>query len=127
MKATGACCVGLKALVHHFPLLSSQMTNQHPITPPPELLDQWCMENNWRDIAIQAAQWGADQELEACCEWIPELTPWDAEQLRAARRPKPPSLKEQALEALEALPTPAGQVTADRLATIRRALEALDD
>jgi hypothetical protein len=76
------------------------MTNQHPITPPPELLDQWCMENNWRDIAIQAAQWGADQELEACCEWIPELTPWDAEQLRAARRPKPPSLKEQALESL---------------------------
>jgi hypothetical protein len=46
------------------------MTNQHPITPPPELLDQWCMENNWRDIAIQAAQWGADQELEACCEWF---------------------------------------------------------
>ena len=77
------------------------MTNQHPITPPPELLDQWCMENNWRDIAIQAAQWGADQELEACCEWIPELTPWDAEQLRAARRPKPPSLKEQALESLQ--------------------------
>ena len=50
-----------------------------------------------------------------------------AAKLRAARRPKPPSLKEQALEALEALPTPAGQVTADRLATIRRALEALDD
>jgi hypothetical protein len=42
-------------------------------------------------------------------------------------RPKPPSDKELALEALEALPTPAGQVTADRLATIRRALEALDD
>jgi hypothetical protein len=38
-------------------------------------------------------------------------------------RPEPPSLKEQALEALEALPTPAGQVTADRLDTIRRALE----
>jgi hypothetical protein len=129
MKATGACCVGLKALVHHFPLLSSQMTNQHPITPPPELLDQWCMENNWRDIAIQAAQWGADQELEACCEWLecnynyPQVN----HPLRAARRHEPPSLKEQALEALEALPTPAGQVTADRLATIRRALEALDD
>jgi hypothetical protein len=105
------------------------MTNQHPITPPPELLDQWCMENNWRDIAIQAAQWGADQELEACCEWLecnynyPQVN----HPLRAARRHEPPSLKEQALEALEALPTPAGQVTADRLATIRRALEALDD
>ena len=79
------------------------MTNQHPITPPPELLDQWCMENNWRDIAIQAAQWGADQELEACCEWLecnynyPQVN----HPLRAARRPEPPSLKEQALEALQ--------------------------
>jgi hypothetical protein len=50
------------------------INQQHPITPPPELLDQWCMENNWRDIAIQAVQWGADQELEACCEWLFELT-----------------------------------------------------
>jgi hypothetical protein len=106
------------------------MTNQHPITPPPELLDQWCMENNWRDIAIQAAQWGADQELEACCEWIPELTPWDAEQLRAARRPKPPSLKEQALESLqfvdEKLDLPLHN-HCNAIHTIRRALEALDD
>jgi hypothetical protein len=126
MKATGACCVGLKALVHHFPLLSSQMTNQHPITPPPELLDQWCMENNWRDIAIQAAQWGADQELEACCEWIPELTPWDAEQLRAARRPEPPSLKEQAFAVLDHTQKGYGLAEVD-LDTIRRALEALND
>ena len=49
------------------------MTNQHPITPPPELVEQWSdikpMENavvqNWVKIATQAAQWGADQELEA--------------------------------------------------------------
>jgi hypothetical protein len=132
MKATGACCVGLKALVHHFPLLSSQMTNQHPITPPPELVHQWAdMLASRSDQAIftMAAQWGADQELESCCEWLecnynyPQVN----HPLRAARRPEPPSLKEQALEALEALPTPAGQVTADRLATIRRALEALDD
>jgi hypothetical protein len=132
MKVTGACCVGLKALVHHFPLLSSQMTNQHPITPPPELVHQWAdMLASRSDQAIftMAAQWGADQELEACCEWLecnynyPQVN----HPLRAARRPEPPSLKEQALEALEALPTPAGQVTADRLATIRRALEALDD
>jgi hypothetical protein len=132
MKATGACCVGLKALVHHFPLLSSQMTNQHPITPPPELLDQWCMENNWRDIAIQAAQWGADQELEACCEWLecnynyPQVN----HPLRAARRPEPPSLKEQALEALqfvdEKLDLPLHN-HCNAIHTIRRALEALDD
>ena len=132
MKATGACCVGLKALVHHFPLLSSQMTNQHPITPPPELVHQWAdMLASRSDQAIftMAAQWGANQELEACCEWLecnynyPQVN----HPLRAARRPEPPSLKEQALEALAALPTPAGPATADRLATIRRALEALPE
>jgi hypothetical protein len=50
--------------------------------------------------------------------------------LQQSRRPNPPSLNEQALEALEgleALPTAAGQVTAARLATIRRALEALPE
>ena len=114
------------------------MTDQHPITPPRELVEQW--EEQWCDMpvirpsinsymATQAAQWGADQKLEAMMARIEEL-PFPsgyADALRAACRPEPPSLKEQALEALEALPTPAGQVTADRLATIRRALEALDD
>ena len=108
------------------------MTQKHPITPPPELVHQWAdMLASHSDQAIftMAAQWGADQELEACCEWLecnynyPQVN----HPLRAARRPEPPSLKEQALEALEALPTPAGQVTADRLATIRRALEALPE
>ena len=82
---------------------------EHPITPPPELVQQWSdikpMEDavvqNWVKIATQAAQWGADQELEACCEWLPKYCPWDADQLRAARRPKPPSLKEQALATLD--------------------------
>jgi hypothetical protein len=118
--------------------MSLMMMKTNPITPPRELVEQW--EEQWCDmpvirpsinsyIATQAAQWGADMELKACCEWLecnynyPQVN----HPLRAARRPEPPSLKEQALEALEALPTPAGQVTADRLATIRRALEALDD
>ena len=116
----------------------------NPITPPPELVEQW--EEQWCNIpvirpsinsyiATQAAQWGADQELEACCEWIPELTPWDAEQLRAARRPKPPSLKEQALADLDSMsiePCLINGIDANALVrakydTIRRALEALDD
>ena len=115
------------------------MTNKHPITPPPELTVKW--EEDWHHskfvlieleeyIATQAAQWGADQELEACCEWIPKLTPWDAEQLRAARRPKPPSLKEQALKVLESAPGPdyprvMTVLNADEHALIRSALEAL--
>ena len=78
------------------------MTEYHPITPPPELVQQWGAD--WYRskeehlelepyLVAKAAQWGADQELDACCEWIPKATPWDAEQLRAARRPEPPSLK----------------------------------
>ena len=78
-----------------------------PIAPSLELLDKWCMDStlgNWRDIATQAAQWGANQELEACCALLLQegAWPWPEEvaRLRAARRPKPPSLKEQALEEL---------------------------
>jgi hypothetical protein len=55
------------------------MTNQHPITPPPELVQEWATVNGThyedlatlcRQVAIQAAQWGADQELEACCQHV---------------------------------------------------------
>ena len=80
-------------------------------------------------IAAQAAQWGADQELEACCEALHQrdcayFLPF---QLRAARRAKPPSLKEQALEQLDGiatcfLVTHGGDIVCDK---IRRALEAL--
>ena len=87
---------------------------QSPITPPPELVEQWVAEI-WHEgtpvrvalsdehIATRAAQWGADQELEACCLWLNGGSKIDhdtAALLRVARRPKPPSLKEQALAEL---------------------------
>jgi hypothetical protein len=83
-------------------------------------------DDNERDfyIATQAARWGADQELDACCEWVSnELSPDIVDMVRAARRPKPPSLKTQALDEL---------ASAERLypadwSTVRRALEALPD
>jgi hypothetical protein len=110
------------------------MTNQqHPITPPPELIKQ--LEDDWfrcrkkaNVLLIQAAQWGADQELEACCEWLTKRTTSraDADQLRAARRPKPPSLKEQAL-ALVSYTNAGDHLDGAALDTIRRALEQLDD
>jgi hypothetical protein len=114
------------------------VTNQHPITPPPELVQQWCHDSKqWMDfervVAIRAAQWGADQELEACCEWMKNASfgltvNTSAYQLRAARRPKPPSLKEQALGAMGRFTTNA-HTNADEMVrdfdTIRRALEQL--
>ena len=116
------------------------MTQQHPITPPPELVAQWTEKaEHWEgsyeiDIATQAAQWGADQELEVCCEWLAnarnhtlswnEATNYSAN-LRAARRPKPPSLKEQAYIAVDRIER-SGYPT-DDLYIIRRALEQLND
>ena len=103
----------------------------NPITPPRELVREWYGSEDCPDeanalanyLCTQAARWGADQELEACCKWLPKLPPWSANDLRKHRRPKPPSLKEQALDEL---------IAAERLypadwSTIRRALEALDD
>jgi hypothetical protein len=119
------------------------MTNQCPITPPPELVKQWFLKaqhNEDPDVvcwmqatATQAAQWGADQELEACCQYISNEGEWFASpghrlaELRAARRPKPPTLKEQALAALHAVATGANDTREQHqdLETIRRAIEAL--
>jgi hypothetical protein len=74
------------------------------ITPPPELVQQWWTEavhstplNTNADtlFASRAAQWGADQELKACCDWFQDfykLETWmerDLKAFRAARRPTP--------------------------------------
>jgi hypothetical protein len=118
-----------------------QMTTQHPITPPFELVEDWIelakplpqRPPNPGELATLAARWGADQELEACCEWLRcqnlvthcALIP----SLRAARRPKPPSLKEQALGALYAIATGADDTREfhQDLETIKQALESLPE
>ena len=99
--------------------------SDHPITPPPWLVKHW---DEMIQRAIEAAfQAGADQELEACCEWVEKTIPsWVPNtlktQLRAARRPKPKSLKEQALETLK---YPKDFWSEAEVDTIRLALEAL--
>ena len=110
------------------------MTQEHSITPPPGLVQQWINEEQGvfaEHIATQAARWGADQELEACIKLLADLG-GDGEMIRRYRRPKPPSLKERALEALENAdgadyPVVATVLTADQHALIRRALESLPD
>jgi hypothetical protein len=134
------------------------MTEQHPIRPPDALRAQWREEAPaYRDFGVgrenwfmnRGAQWGADQqlkldaeqinqawqkgadqELEACCEWT---TVWisapEASQLRAARRPKRPSEAEQALAALEADPKDGAMIMidAEQFSIIHRALERLKE
>ncbi len=116
------------------------MTQQHPITPPPELVEKW--GKDWYRskvkhtefepyIVAKAAQWGADQELEACCEWVDSFQNKfvHAHDLRLVRRPQPPSLKEQALQALSHLLDGAAHSmdTTEPADYIRRALEQLPD
>ena len=100
-----------------------------PITPPPELVDKlFMLDTSEEGRLIAAYRAGADQELEACCLWMERNYnyPQVNHPLRGARRPNPPSLKEQALTALRQVGNceEIDNVTFD---TIRRALEALDD
>jgi hypothetical protein len=105
---------------------------------PPELFTEWLsealLEHDAKSgtvaaiVADKAAQWGADEELNYCCD---ELSFWGsrgmAERLRSDRRPKPPSLKKQAYDALDTYiygePDPKDKERTYN--TIRRAIEAL--
>jgi len=104
---------------------------ENNFTPPLELVREWYKPGcEWNcppwllKLLTESAQWGADQELEACCEWLGcgwkdiELV----DKLRAARRPKPPSLKEQALQVLE-----DANLDSAHYNIILRALEQLND
>ena len=110
------------------------------ITPPPELVSKWCYEDGeeikssprwFFSVCAKAAQWGADQELEACCKWLQceagdSATEFVAGDLRSARRPKPPSVKEQALAVIENSAI-CDHLSPEHAAILRRALEQLDD
>ena len=108
------------------------MNNEHPITPPLELVHQWVdMLSSRSDHAVfsLAARWGANQELEATLKLMTTLNIRGVDYVRNARRSAlAPSRKEQALEAIGRL---YASVIHDDLkndaATIRRALEQLND
>jgi len=97
------------------------------IVPPPELYKQW--EGMPRSLAFEAAyRAGADQELEACCEWF--VRDWTdietADTLRAARRPELQTLNSIALQMLGTIERDAHYLP-EITDTIRRALEQLND
>ena len=81
----------------------------HPITPSPELVASLrnSAPHGIRDAGDTREHWlinrayaaGADQELEACCEWLDTQPEW-RDALRTARRPKPPTMAEEGMEAL---------------------------
>jgi GAF domain-containing protein len=116
----------------------------HPVKVPPELVefvvaeaadlfpedegDLVCVYDA-RDehLANYFAQWGADQELEACCEVVRKF--WGGAGdggLFAARRPKPPTLAEQALRAAAIELDPAGRNGSVIMAALNRLAELED-
>ena len=107
------------------------MTDQHLSN---ELIDAWANKYTeqehtprWvvRHVAVEAAQWGADQELEACCSEVSFYEGKDlAVKLRQNRRPKPPSLKELALERCDQLEK-LDILNEESLGILRSALEEL--
>ena len=113
------------------------MTNN--IYPPDHLLRKWESliideEQNVDVVLYEAFQAGADQELEACCEWLREQLGEDRWEipvcLRTARRPKPPNLKEEALQAAQRFYANGhedcnDEEVKDDFDIIRRALESL--
>jgi hypothetical protein len=76
----------------------------------------------------ELAQQIADQELEACVKWLNSYMPGKTgdQLLRPFRRPKPPSLKEQALLAIDTAVADY-RIAADVADVVRRALEQLPD
>ena len=113
------------------------------IIPPPELAAKWVAEiydhpvvplhSITLELVERAAQWGADQELEATLAEVSFLNSQAlADRVRTARRPKPPSLKEQALQELDKVnmlwaTEEFDQVSQKALDTIRCAIELIPD
>ena len=123
--------------------------NNHLITPPTDLVIDWRLDPGYIErtekvtmvtmttgrlqyIATQAARWGADQELEACCAWLDEVGPsaiplWGND-LRKDRRPNPKNLAAEALAELELTADPNGaELSRTQVELIRCALKALSD
>jgi len=113
------------------------MTEQHPITPPPELVQQWqtkieyCSKREDREaFVVKVFQLGADAELEACCKDILELIAgiyadtviedWQqfVELLRDGRRPSAATLALDAFDRLQ-----SGEGTDEDWQLVRQQLE----
>jgi hypothetical protein len=82
---------------------------------------------NERTMLSAALRAAADQELEACCEWLGGSGyAGTGSALRAARRPKPPTLAEQATAKLDdAVMRGDCITTTDAMPSLRAALKRL--
>ena len=113
------------------------MTEEHSITPPPELFKQWeddiLNEQDNVDHVLDCAwrngfQAGADQELEACRLWVSENESiYDAAELVEFRRPKPKTLKQMKGRGMKALVECYRYIPDDLYYEIKKVIESLPD
>ena len=117
---------------------SSSMTNQHSVTMLSDLIEQLesdidCYEISTSQALARAYAAGADQQLELDAKWLDHNALSEAhlkiapmgEVLKEAMRPKPPSLKEQALALLDKAEDPSWDI--NDFSIVRKALEQLND
>jgi len=119
------------------------MIDQHSVTVLSDLIEQLESDIDRYEISTSQAlarayAAGADQQLERDAKWLDAnalftqnltITP-PGNALREAMRPKPPSLKQQALATLEEKPDHGKELLVFNTAQvniIRRALEALPE
>jgi hypothetical protein len=111
------------------------MTQEHPITPPPELIREWqikienCSKRADREAFVaKVFQLGADYELEACRLWVSENESiYDAGELVEYRRPKPKTLKEMKERGIKALLECYRYIPDDLYYEIKKVIESLPD
>lgn len=117
------------------------MTKEHPTTPPEELIEKWAKEWSYNRepyplykwISMRAAQWGSDQELEACCNialvdrccGTKDQRRLLVQHIKERRRPRVTSLKEQALKAMDRMWS-GGSICED-WKVLRHVIEQLPD
>ena len=97
--------------------------------PPLELIKQWANEKvydecNWLyeiHIANCAAQWGANEKLETCCEYLKSHAAWGPEDVQELLNHCLPNLNDIALQMLGTIERDAHYLP-EITDTIRRAL-----
>ena len=114
---------------HH----QATMTEPRPGVPVPSesLLDAWSSRRSTSSQdCVDAAAWGADEQLRMCVEWLDGHLPGLALLMQEIMRPSPISLKRQAIDALVASDKGFDDPDAEwppARDIIRRALEFLPD
>jgi len=114
--------------------------NDHPIQPTAGHIEAWCdagttaTDDSFETCDLVkaltlAAQWGANQELAACHEWLclSAMSRRLADNMRKVRRSNPMTKKEQALELIKRIQDAQEVWETNELSVVLEVLEKAPD